>query len=224
MDPSQALREAFKLLSQKETESAQALFTAVIEQDSEKHQAYHGRAMIYRLQGNLEEALQEVDTALTKRPNQPEYVRTRAGILGDLGRYEDAILSCSQMLTQQISADLFYQEIGYLLFRQGKWDQAVTPLQNALALNPDNAEAERLLAHAYMSLSRPTEAAGIWERLIARDPGRADYHYYLGLSLLNADMDHQKALKSLKAAVRLDATEFEDKVSFQIRQRGLDTP
>jgi len=222
MDPAQTMREGFKLIAQRDFDSAEALMTAVLQQDPEKHQAYHGRAMIYREQGRLDEALSAVEAALQRRPEEPSYVRTKIGVLADLGRYDEAIQICGQMLERKVKLDVFQLEMGNLYYRQQKWDQALMPLKTALALNPDNTEAERLLAYTYMCTNQHAEAVVLWERLKTKDPGRAEYYYYLGLCLLDAGLDKQEALRNLKSSARLDSENFDDKVAFQIRHRGLD--
>lgn len=90
-------------------------------------------------------------------------------------------------------------------FADGRYAQALTAYQEALAENPDHLGALRGKAEALMMLNRETEAIALYRMLIARQPEFAGHHANLGIALDRLG-DHWAALASYKKALTMDDT------------------
>jgi spermidine synthase len=66
---------------------------------------------------------------------------------------------------------------------RGEHAAGVVALERALAVNPRNLRAQRLLGEAHLLLGRAEPAAAAFDRALAIDPGDRDAHFGLGVSL-----------------------------------------
>jgi protein O-GlcNAc transferase len=71
-------------------------------------------------------------------------------------------------------------DYGIYLFRQGRAEDAVDPLESVLKRHPDAARAHLELGCIQLALDRLPEAAAHLERSLALDPGAARAHLLLG--------------------------------------------
>ncbi|HXH47752.1 MAG TPA: tetratricopeptide repeat protein [Terriglobia bacterium] len=93
-------------------------------------------------------------------------------------------------------------DLGYVLFKEGRYTQAVDALREALALRPDYVPAKLKLADSLFS-ARQTEAAGkVYQEIVQVDPGSADAWYGLG-RVQAAQGDPKAAAVSLGKACEL---------------------
>jgi len=92
--------------------------------------------------------------------------------------------------------------LGYLLWRQMKYEDAAQEFQLELANNPDQDQALAFLADSDMRLSQPEAAPQLLERAIRLDPKIELAH--LDLGILYSDAGHKvDALRELKIAEKL---------------------
>ena len=82
-------------------------------------------------------------------------------------------------------------------------DQAVACYQRAIALKPENADAQISLGNVSESLGRLDEAIACYRRAVALEPELAAAHQYLGNALL-ARGATQEAVACYEQVVRLD--------------------
>jgi tetratricopeptide (TPR) repeat protein len=108
-----------------------------------------GRGRVHHLQGQLDEALASLDAAVRCDPDDAEIVCSRADLLADLGRYQDALQDYAQAIDLNPKFEHAY--------RNGAW---------LLATCPDDAvrDAEGALAGAQAALE-----CGYGERHAALD-------------------------------------------------------
>ncbi len=88
---------------------------------------------------------------------------------------------------------------GRLFLREGKLDQAIPYLQNAVRQKPDNTMVLSTLGYAYYQQGRIEEARKVLQSALAMDPSASIAHYRLGL-VLNDEGDKQKALEHFQQA------------------------
>jgi len=89
-----------------------------------------------------------------------------------------------------ISFDWAY-DLGYVLFKQGQYNQAVEALRAALKLRPDYLPAKLKLAESLFSTGQAEAAAKLYEDIIQDDPVSAEAYYGLGRAL--AAQGHARA-------------------------------
>jgi Flp pilus assembly protein TadD len=75
-------------------------------------------------------------------------------------------------------------DFGVLLFRQGRAEDAIVPLQDVLKRHPDAGRAHLELGCVLLALDRVTDAAASLERAVALDAGNSRAHLLLGKAYL----------------------------------------
>jgi len=177
--------------------------------------------MVRRLKGDLEQASRDIEKAILKNPNQPEYHVARASILRDRGQYDQALASCQRAIeadSQHVGA---FQEAGYIHYIQGNHREARRLLYRALALKPDLVNAERLLGSSYLAENKPQQAIPSWRRLVEREPANAENHFYLGVCLLEAG-EREEGREELLRSAELDAAVYASRVQDRLTYYGLE--
>ena len=92
--------------------------------------------------------------------------------------------------------------VGVLALERHAPQDALAPLEKAVALNPYSAEARSDLGMAIGALGRQGDAIAHFERAIALDPAYATAHYNLGIAL-RAERRHADAVRHFKQAIAL---------------------
>jgi len=85
----------------------------------------------------------------------------------------------------------------------GRLPEAEQLCRSVLSVQPDNADAQFLLAGAAAAGGRPAIAIELLRQAIARNPGRADFHGNLGALLARAGR-LDEAIDCFRAAIRLE--------------------
>lgn len=93
--------------------------------------------------------------------------------------------------------------LGYLLWSQGKYEEAAPEFQAELVNVPESAQAMAYLADSDMKLNHPEAAGPLIEHAIRIDPGLELPH--LDRGILDADAGHREdALREFKVAEKLN--------------------
>lgn len=82
------------------------------------------------------------------------------------------------------------QEKGNEQFLSGQYQYAINTFSQILSEDPENQEANQVIAESYRLSNRIEEAAPYYEKLIEEDP-TFDSYYHLGLSLKAQDKDEE---------------------------------
>jgi len=72
-----------------------------------------------------------------------------------------------------------YIDLGDLLGQQARFEEALSVLQEAVAIDPKNIRAHEKLGKTYLSLDRLTDSEHELKTAISLDPGQARFHYLL---------------------------------------------
>jgi tetratricopeptide (TPR) repeat protein len=98
----------------------------------------------------------------------------------------------------------FWNKLGESYLMAKKYDDAVAAYRQAVALMPDSASFNGMLAMALLYADKIDEATVYTEKTAALEKGKGALAYYnLGLALIDKG-DAQKAEKSLETAITLD--------------------
>ncbi len=127
---------------------------------------------IYMMQRKYEEALKELELAISLNPNSAIVARNHAYILRSIGSYDDAIKMAKKAIRlDPLTSDPRYSNAlgsSYLLNRN--FDSAVAEYEKALKLNPDFMTSYIGLTVAYSSLSMDEKAHAAAEQLLRLNP------------------------------------------------------
>jgi tetratricopeptide (TPR) repeat protein len=97
----------------------------------------HNRAVTLRKEERFDEALTTIQTALKMGTPRPETRLMRAHILGDLGRFDDAVAAYHDLLRDHPEALDAHQTLSALLPQIGRASEALDSYRAALAKRPD---------------------------------------------------------------------------------------
>jgi tetratricopeptide (TPR) repeat protein len=92
--------------------------------------------------------------------------------------------------------------LGYLLWKQSKYEEAAPEFQAELENIPDSPQALTFLADCYIQFGKPADAVPLAEKAIQLDPSIAKAHLELGIIYAGSDRK-QDALREFQTAVKL---------------------
>jgi tetratricopeptide (TPR) repeat protein len=193
-------------LNQGAPERAAADFRAAAALKPGQYNAYLNLAQVLLAQGRLDEAADQVKTALRLRPPPPAvaaYHLERARRLLRGKRFEQAAQACEAALGLSPRQPLPYEVRGRALLALGRYEQAERSfdqyLQSGGEEKPDIFRGRGL---ARMKLGKYPEAAEDYTRALERAPD-ADVYQYLGWAHFFADA-WKLALRDFSKAIELD--------------------
>ena len=112
-------------------------------------------------QGNLEEAMEAFNKALSLKPDYAEAYNNMGITLQDQGKLEEATTSFNKALSLKPDYAEAYNNMGITLKDQGKLEEAMEAYNKVLALKPDYAEAWSNGAEALEKWNKLKEL-GLW--------------------------------------------------------------
>lgn len=116
--------------------------------------------------GNLDESIAEAERSIAMDPNDSEGYITLADALIYSGDAQQGVLMVEHAMRLNPHYPPYYlYELGLGKFALGLLDQAVVELEKAIALNPEDVWAKRILLATYGKLGRDDESARIRESL-----------------------------------------------------------
>ena len=132
----------------------------------------------------------------------PAYANA-ANILRKLGRKEEAIAACEEIIAQRPDAPEPYFSLGNILKELQQPGRAIEAYRRAVALRPDFAEVYVNLGNALQSQQAYEDAIEAYSEAIALRPAMADAHANMGAAL-DALGRLAEAVASFRTAVELD--------------------
>lgn len=164
-------------------EAAENAYKKAINLDPNLVAAYGNLGSLYAQQERWEEAEVTLKQAISIDPNFRGLYRNLARVLTKIGRPEEAQsywqkgLKLDAILKQRGQEEL---QIGNTLAESGKWSEAVSAFQKAIAYHPQLFLAHHKLGLGLMQLNQPAEAVSAFEKAIAIQPDFSWSHHHLG--------------------------------------------
>jgi tetratricopeptide (TPR) repeat protein len=124
------------------------------------------------------------------------------GIALQTGHNEAAIDLIRKAIAFNRRVPAFHCDLGTALQHQGKRDEAAKSYRQALALEPDYAEALNNLGNVLKDQGKPDDAAQAYRRALAIKPDYTEAHYNLGC-LLTREYRPDEALACYRKALDL---------------------
>jgi tetratricopeptide (TPR) repeat protein len=143
-----------------------------------------------------------LESAARLLPSDAPLQQALAQALEDRGELERAARHYGQAIALQPALVEAHSDLGNLLLRLGRVDEAIASCRRALALRPDHAPAIGILANAERARGNAIGAIDLYRRAIALAPGLVQAHPLLGETLLEAGRP-QAAVEALREARRL---------------------
>jgi tetratricopeptide (TPR) repeat protein len=169
-------------------------------------------AIALRQAGREEEAREQLERAIKRKPSFPQAFLELASLLFVIGRKDEAIDILRQgLVVTPDSADLSMQ-LGRLYATQGKNAEALASFARTVALVPGHRDALFALARAFQAQRDFAQAAETYRRLLAATPKDAAAQIGLGICLIELGRG-EEGFDHLRAASRTSAKIFGEAVS-----------
>jgi len=149
---------------------SEALFTHTIQVTEDNDIAHANLGLVLYRQDRVDEAVEHYRRALVLHPRYA-VVHFNLGLaLEDKGLFDEAVDNWRQAAQAVHDKHLHYHAIrnlGRLLGRQGKLDEALTYCRQALDMNPDDPDTNLILADLYTRMGRFDEADDQYHRALS---------------------------------------------------------
>ena len=161
------------LLRHNHLAEANAAFSEGLSNFPQSTRLLFARAMLNNQRKRLADTERDLRQILKQEPNNAAALNSLGYILADrTERFAEAQLLLEKALQLKPDDGAIMDSMGWLLFRTGKYPEALTFLRNAFAASP-NAEISAHLGEILWTLGNKEEARQIWQegmRLAPNDP------------------------------------------------------
>jgi serine/threonine protein kinase/Tfp pilus assembly protein PilF len=160
------------------------------------------RALVYLYTGDTNNAMAYFTKALKVDPGNPEIMLRRAHALRDLNRWPEAEQTYRDILKERPNYWPANNELGWILFRQAKYQQAADAFDAAAMAAPNVALPLANLGSMYLELRKHDEAIDASQRSIKRSPNETAYRNLGDIAF--SDGNYKNALANYQQAAILD--------------------
>jgi tetratricopeptide (TPR) repeat protein len=130
-------------------------------------------------EGDYSGALREYYRAFVLDPRSPALARRMSGVSARIGDPARSLEFAERGLAERPNDPELLWLQGAALFNQGRYDEAIGPLQRAAAGDSNNAEYQRTLGRAAEQVDRPDVAAAAYRRATHLEPEDAESWFQL---------------------------------------------
>jgi len=157
---------------------------------------------VYRLQGDMPNAIATLEKAQQAAPKDPEPLRVLAYTLQRAGRTDEAIKRYRQLVEFSPQPEIL-NNLAFLLAEQGgnkNLEEAQQLAQRALLSKKNDPSISDTLGWIYLRKNIPDSALRIFQELARTNPDSAIFRYHLAMALFTKG-DKQTARRELEAAL-----------------------
>jgi len=151
-------------------EAAIQEFNRALELNPRLAPAYSNRGNCYWNLKNINQAIQDYSASLALDSTQPEVLATRGMANSRIGNWTQAEPDLREAIRLGSRNPSAYHNLGYTLFMQRRYLDAIQYFDQALELQPDLALALRYRGLAKQSIGRAAEGLADIQRAHALDP------------------------------------------------------
>jgi serine/threonine protein kinase/tetratricopeptide (TPR) repeat protein len=162
------------------------------------------QAAIFEYSGNEQGALNAVAKALSLDPHDPKTLVWQAQIYTRLNRWADAEQTLRRVLKEHPNYWLAYNELGFGLEQQGRYQEAIVAFRAASLAAPRNSWTLSNLGAEYIQVGQYEEAMVTLKRSAALDPALAQTAAFTSLAL-RYQGKYDEALRFARKAVQLNS-------------------
>lgn len=164
--------------------------------------AHNNLGVVYYMQGRLDEALRECQTAIRLDPYFPFAHNNLGMTYYRLGQLNKAMEAYKMALALDPSYHQAHFHLGDVYYKTGKLDEAIREYHLAIGLKPNYVKAYMHLSLAYQRLGKIDDAIAQYQAVLRLEPKLAKAHYGLGVLYLKKGLK-DKAMEEFETALRL---------------------
>jgi len=181
---------------------AAAYLEASAEQDPANMQLRQVLAQSYLSGGEYEKAKAEFEQMLKRDPNSPEVHMLLGEAYDGLNQAKEAIAEYQAATSQGYLPNAHFG-LGYLLWKEHRFDEAAVEFRKELASDPSHAQSLAYLGDVVLKQGRTKAAEGMLLQAIAHQKDIRIAHLDLGV-IYSDQKRYQEAVSQLKQAIALD--------------------
>lgn len=201
---------AMALLQQRDVAGAERLLKAA--DDAADHpEVLRLLGMAARLQGRNEDALHFMRRAAAQRPNDALVQNGLATALDAVGEHDAALDAFRRAYELAPDSPQLAMNYGRTLFDRGRYDEAIIPLETAVARHASN-DARHRLAYALRVVGDTSRARHQYRELASHNPDDAEA--WLALSNLRGRDFSDADIATLRARWASASTHIDQRISF----------
>jgi tetratricopeptide (TPR) repeat protein len=159
------------------------------------------------------QAMEQFKQGLALEPKNPDLNLGMALAMESVGMKSEAYPYYKTVLAGQPSDNvraITLNNLAYLLAEEGRdLDSALTYIQKARQLKPDNEDIADTMGWIYLKRTMNDDALTVFRDLVKRNPGRALFRYHLGAAQYQKH-DFQAAKQNLQMALTLKPAKDDD--------------
>ena len=159
-------------------------------------------ALVALYNGRTQEAVTSMSRALRLDPGNTEILMYEARAFGDLGKSTEEEAGYRSVLQQRPNFWPAYNELGRVLYSQGKLEESLQAFQEACTVAPQVALPYANAGSIYLRLGRRREAVEMFEKSLHAAPNENAYLNLGGLAF--EDLNYAKALDYYQKAAKVN--------------------
>lgn len=140
--------------------------------DSQMQRARFERGSLLERLGRVDEALVDLRVSVELHPDDANTANYLGYLLAEHNR---SLPEAEALITRALVMDpdnhAYLDSHGWLLFRQGRFQEALVSIDKALSKGQNDRTIRQHRARILEALGRLPEAIGVWKELLAEDPG-----------------------------------------------------
>jgi tetratricopeptide (TPR) repeat protein len=175
---------------------------AVLDQEPDNADALAVLGGIHLTQEKIDEAIAELNQALSIEVAHPLALSNLCGALALQGA-DNALDICQQALAANPEEADVYNALGIIYGRLGQYDEAVAAFEEAIRLEPEHNWAHNNLGSTYISMEQFDESVVELTEAVRITPDNAKAHYNLGLAYAKSEQ-YEQAIPAYQEALRYD--------------------
>ncbi len=177
-------------------------------------QRHYESALDYFEQGNYDKALQQIDNAIQKSPNNPDYYSTKGVFLHRMNDIPKAVEAYKKAVEVFPGHTFSHYNLGIIYMKEGKILQAIQQWEEVIKNKPDDVDSIFNIAVALSKLGKSKQAIPFYNKVLEYDPGHVMTHQNLGV-IYRDECDFVQAKKHFGILKELDTT-YSEVVSKEI--------
>jgi tetratricopeptide (TPR) repeat protein len=188
------------------------------------------KATVLHLEGQIEQAIQEIQNGLRNGEPEAELYAALAALQMDLERFEEAAASCREVLRREPDNQTCKHNLALcleklnapkkppkpapclvkaiVLHMEGKIEEAIRELQRGVKAGEKIADVYAGLGHLQFEAGRFDAAAEAYREVLEREPLHKTCHYNLAVCLEKVGR-HKEALASFEKAFEINSQRIE---------------
>ena len=168
-------------------------------------QRHYESALDYFEQGNYDKALQQINNAIQKSPNNPDYYSTKGVFLHRMNDIPRAIEAYQKAIEVFPGHTFSHYNLGLIFMKDGKILQAIQQWEEVIKNKPDDVDSIFNIAVALSKLGKTKQAIPFYNKVLEYDPYHVMTHQNLAV-IYRDELDFAQAKKHFNILKELDTT------------------